>query len=393
MPLVIHLGRRALDRNALYDYELARRLLARHRAERIEAQESRRGRFRGIATRLSAAKRRFFAVLRDERMGGRLVGDDIVRFAKARSHAINSQSFMSVTYCCAGTTSRVAKPLEAKSQAPGRSGAQIMGCGVDVPRRGVYSQGMQPKHLLQDILARGVRKFSREFVSPVSARHIEPSILSSVDDQDHRSQPSERLLDVALSSVAHARTVSLASVVERMRGRFPAEYPEIWPGEHYKRLAGLVSTLKPKTIIEVGTAEGISALSMLPFMERGARLFSYDVVSWKEYPRPCLVDDDFADGRLTQILVDLSTEQGFEGNRSILRDADLIFLDGPKDGTFEPEFMRRIGEMDFRHAPIVVFDDIRLWNMLSFWRQLSWPKLDLTSFGHWSGSGLTEPPR
>lgn len=44
--------------------------------------------------------------------------------------------------------------------------------------------------------------------------------------------------------------------------------------------------------------------------------------------------------------------------------------------------------------PILVFDDIRAWNMLAIWREIRMPKLDLTSFGHWSGTGLvdwTEP--
>jgi hypothetical protein len=37
-----------------------------------------------------------------------------------------------------------------------------------------------------------------------------------------------------------------------------------------------------------------------------------------------------------------------------------------------------------------MFDDTRLWSMLRFWRQLPYPKMDLTSFGHWSGTGLVE---
>jgi hypothetical protein len=37
-----------------------------------------------------------------------------------------------------------------------------------------------------------------------------------------------------------------------------------------------------------------------------------------------------------------------------------------------------------------MFDDIRLWNMLRTWRTINRPKLDLTSFGHWSGTGLVD---
>lgn len=44
----------------------------------------------------------------------------------------------------------------------------------------------------------------------------------------------------------------------------------------------------------------------------------------------------------------------------------------------------------FKTAPIVMFDDIRLWNMLAIWWRLDRPKLDLTSFWHWSGTGLVD---
>jgi hypothetical protein len=39
-------------------------------------------------------------------------------------------------------------------------------------------------------------------------------------------------------------------------------------------------------------------------------------------------------------------------------------------------------------APVLVFDDTRVRNMLHTWRDVRRPKLDLTSFGHWSGTGL-----
>jgi hypothetical protein len=31
-----------------------------------------------------------------------------------------------------------------------------------------------------------------------------------------------------------------------------------------------------------------------------------------------------------------------------------------------------------------------LWNMLDIWYHLDKPKLDMTSFGHWSGTGLVQ---
>jgi hypothetical protein len=37
---------------------------------------------------------------------------------------------------------------------------------------------------------------------------------------------------------------------------------------------------------------------------------------------------------------------------------------------------------------LVVFDDIKLMEMVQVWRDLPYPKLDATSFGHWSGTGF-----
>jgi hypothetical protein len=53
-------------------------------------------------------------------------------------------------------------------------------------------------------------------------------------------------------------------------------------------------------------------------------------------------------------------------------------------------FMPAPVNVRFRQTPIVVFDDIRVWNMLAIWHDLRWPKLDPTSFGHWSGTGICE---
>ena len=73
-------------------------------------------------------------------------------------------------------------------------------------------------------------------------------------------------------------------------------------------------------------------------------------------------------------------------------EADLIFLDGPKDGYFEARFLANLLSMKLQPHALLVLDDIRLWNMLRIWRDLPPPKLDMTSFGHWSGTGFVEIP-
>ena len=65
---------------------------------------------------------------------------------------------------------------------------------------------------------------------PVQARHVEYSAIISADDDF--SQPSDRLLDLALQAASRARSISMQRVVERMKR--PPYYPEVRPGEHYK---------------------------------------------------------------------------------------------------------------------------------------------------------------
>ncbi len=212
------------------------------------------------------------------------------------------------------------------------------------------------------------------------------------EDDEGLARPSARLLDSALAAITEARHVDLGDLCPRLGGRFP--YPDevvnLWPGEHYKLLVGLVLALEPTLIVEIGTGEGLSALSMLKYMPSGGRLVTFDIVPWSDYPRTCLRPADFASGKLEQRLENLAKHESFDRNRQLLKQANLIFLDAAKDGIFEPRFLSLLESISFGKASILFMDDIRLWNMLAVWRSVRWPKLDLTSFGHWCGSGICE---
>ena len=151
-----------------------------------------------------------------------------------------------------------------------------------------------------------------------------------------------------------------------------------------------MEVLRPRVVLEIGTATGLSALALLARLRADARLVTFDLVSWREYPGTVLREEDFEDGRLTQELDDLSAGPAAEKHRALLESADLIFVDAAKDGRQERVFLDRFERTPFRGAPVVVFDDIRQWKMLRTWREVARPKLDLTSFGHWSGTGLVD---
>jgi predicted O-methyltransferase YrrM len=170
--------------------------------------------------------------------------------------------------------------------------------------------------------------------------------------------------------------------------KYPPYYPDVWPGEHYKLLAGLVQELEPRVVVEIGTYTGLSALTILAHLRPESRLVTFDITPWQSFGDTVLSEADFQDGRLEQVIADLGERAAFDRHADLLRAAKLIFVDGPKDGVFERRFLEHLRALSPQSQPVLVFDDTRLWNMLRIWREISRPKLDVTSFGHWSGTGL-----
>ena len=59
----------------------------------------------------------------------------------------------------------------------------------------------------------------------------------------------------------------------------------------------------------------------------------------------------------------------------------------PKDGKVEPALFDNFATIGLKEGAVLVLDDIRMLVMLPLWRRIALPKIDLTSFGHWSGTG------
>jgi predicted O-methyltransferase YrrM len=226
--------------------------------------------------------------------------------------------------------------------------------------------------------------YNQPLALPFQARHVEHSAIASADDD--LGQPTDHLIEVALKAADHARRISMAGAVSRMKQA--PYYPNVWPGEHYKLLAGLVQETQPKQVIEIGTSTGLSALAMLEHLPGDAVLHTFDVIPWEKFGDTCLASADFASGQLKQIIDDVSIASAMQRHAELFGRADLIFVDGPKDGLFERRFLELLVEVKLPKKPLLVFDDIRVWNMLALWRSIARPKLDMTSLGHWSGTGF-----
>lgn len=210
-------------------------------------------------------------------------------------------------------------------------------------------------------------------------RHVIPeTALISVDDDPS----TQSFKDYGLVCAA-----ILKASQTKLKRKFT--FGDVFPGDHYRLLAGLVEFIQPRLIIDIGTAAGYSAQVFVDHGHPLAYTHTFDVVPVSEFKETTLTADDFEKGRLMQHIKDLKDPAVFNDYRNLIRDADFIMCDGPKDGQFEYEFIRLLSELYCPEKPRWLFlDDIRFGNMLALWRSIKSPKIDLTSFGHFSGSGL-----
>jgi len=219
---------------------------------------------------------------------------------------------------------------------------------------------------------------------PLQTPHFELSVISPLDESPGRA--SRELLELAVNAARTASEIDLRHLHDR--SITAQRYLSVFPGEHYHLLAAVVRCLKPAQVMEVGTFTGLSALAILSELPLGSSLTTYDIVPWREIPDSALHADDFAKGHLEQRIGDLADRDFYAKNLDALLGSQLIFVDGPKDGIFEPAFIELVTKTPRSAPALLVFDDIRMWNMLRPWSELALPKLDMTSFGHWSGTGF-----
>lgn len=166
------------------------------------------------------------------------------------------------------------------------------------------------------------------------------------------------------------------------------------PGrEHYFFLASLSMQLSNKTIIELGTHTGNSAY-VLAYGNRKLNanniIITFDIM---DKPK-ILMDKKNIDYRIADLFDPIVREN----NRNLLLSSDFIFIDiDPHEGIMEYDMYEWLRVNDYKG--IILFDDIHLapghmgvssgHSMQEFWNKVD-PKykLDLTSVGHWSGTGL-----
>jgi predicted O-methyltransferase YrrM len=218
------------------------------------------------------------------------------------------------------------------------------------------------------------------------ARHIEYSCLFSADDEPW--PPSRRLFEIT-SKIAAICPYIHHNLLSQRTGD-GNKWFNVFPGEHYNFLTAITKICKPRVIWEFGTNTGMGTVALLEGAEENTKIITVDIDPWHSKERSWIQEEDIKSGKISQLVLSMSDPSLFIDKNEELAEADLIFVDGPKDVDTETAFFEHLDKMTFRRNPIVVVDDIRLLKMLRIWRNLEKPKFDLTSFGHWSGTGLVD---
>jgi len=226
---------------------------------------------------------------------------------------------------------------------------------------------------------------------PLNKRHIEVTLLHSIDTS--KKLPIS-LVEIAFSACRIAITdTKFNQVLDRINENDKHINVSIWPGEHYRLLTALVQASNSTNIIEIGTFHGIGTLSLLAGLNDNiGKVTTFDIIPFNEFDETILLPSDF-NNNLSQIIGDLQDDTFFETQRALFESADFIFMDAAKDGHMEKKFLEQFSKCKFKKNVLLVIDDIRLWNMLQIWDEINLPKLDISGFGHYTGTGLVELPK
>jgi predicted O-methyltransferase YrrM len=208
-------------------------------------------------------------------------------------------------------------------------------------------------------------------------------LVACVPQTELKPKISRGQLRILADAVSVAVSTDLSHLRERLPLQEDREWFTIWPGEHYTLLAGLAQTTSAKLAWDIGTYHGASALALAGAVES---VVTNDVVPLSEMDGAyAALESDWPN--VTQTVGDLSDARFYAIHEASIADADLVLVDGPKDGKFEYAVIPRLIDT-MKPGSVLVMDDIRFANMRALWSGLNRPRIDLGCFGHWSGTGV-----
>jgi predicted O-methyltransferase YrrM len=223
----------------------------------------------------------------------------------------------------------------------------------------------------------------RKILHDKQLNHVVPSAVYSPDNDE--------VNDYLVQIISQAGLLSSSKKLNSCNFSLPdAKFFNVFPGEHYRLLNSLIEVTQAKNVVEIGTSTGLGTLACAE-VNSDVQVTTFDIVEWDKLHLPThLSQEHFKNGRIKQIIGDLSLDDVFIKNKSILDEADIIFMDAPKDNIFEYKMIKNLMQLKNRKNRLLIIDDIRFINMIDLWRSIQSPKIDATTFGHWSGTGIVD---
>jgi predicted O-methyltransferase YrrM len=224
-------------------------------------------------------------------------------------------------------------------------------------------------------------KLSRRVLEDRNTPSCTPSVIYYSDD----TKVNDFLFDLTAQAVDRARREIVDIPNADLQDSI---YYNIFPGEHYRTLKAIINIVNPSSVVEIGTFTGMGSVAISQGLKNGS-LYTFDILPWNSFDSH-LTQKDFDSKRVVQYLGDLSKREVFDKYVHLLDEAQIIFMDAPKDGVFEYKLLSALKNLKPKDGKLLILDDIKLVNMIDLWRNIKSPKLDITSFGHWSGTGLVD---
>jgi len=208
-------------------------------------------------------------------------------------------------------------------------------------------------------------------------------LVACVPQAELKPELSRPQLQILADAVSTAVSTDLSGTSERLSLQEDREWFTTWPGEHYTLLASLAESISAQRAWDIGTYHGASALALAGVVES---VVTNDVVPLSDMEGAYVaLESDWPN--VTQVVGNLADDHFYATHETSIADADLIVMDGPKDGRFEYAVVPRL-LTTMKTGSILVMDDIRFANMRALWLGLDRPRIDVGCFGHWSGTGI-----
>jgi predicted O-methyltransferase YrrM len=159
-----------------------------------------------------------------------------------------------------------------------------------------------------------------------------------------------------------------------------SQYYDKPAGDEFYRLISFIAQNMPdgSSLVDIGTYFGLSAVALASNPKCTVK--TYDIYDH-------ITEDSTAFTVKNLENVEYCLKDCMDDG-DVLAAAKVIILDvDPHDGAQETDIMAKLRAVGFKG--IVILDDINLnEKMKAFWSEIPERKLDITSYGHWSGTGI-----